>query len=480
MKKILLLFLVLFYGLDSYAQLEAGSVAPDWTMTDLNGNTHSLYNYLNEDKVVFLIFSATWCGPCWNYHNATAMKDFYAAYGPDGTDEAMVFFIEGDVSTTIADLEGTGGNTWGNWINGTPFPIINMPNSSIANAYRINYFPTIYGVYPNRFITEVGTASLSGLTSFFNGRKLATNPVEISLLDYEGARVACGGEADVKIKVQNYGTAPLTILNMNFINKNTGDSIKSIRWEGNLAKYDFINLGDVIEVSEKTDLIIEVYAPGTESEEIVRMEISLFPEPEYFVPSIIARFIVRTDGNAHQNRFEVRDSKGTIVIQEKNLENNKTYEFTRNLRNNECYSFTVFDSAGNGFTGNGFFRIQDNQGNVIYEGKEFGYEETVAFQRGTVSSVKNIAQYVENLLLYPVPANENLRVSFYSKVSSDYTFAIRSLHGNLIYESGIETALKGELVNRNLNTSDFPSGMYILTITDSERGIISKPFLVQK
>lgn len=479
MKKILLVLAVIFYSLDLHAQLETGAVAPDWTMTDLNGNTHTLYDYLNDDKVVFLIFSATWCGPCWSYHNSTAMKDFYAAYGPDGTNEAMVFFIEGDLSTTIADLEGTGGNTWGNWIQGTPFPIINMPNGSVANSYRINYFPTVYGVYPDRFITEVGAAPLSGLTSFFNGRKLATNPVEISLLEYEGARVACGGEAEVKVRVQNYGTETLTALEMDLINKATGVVVDSIRWEGNLDKYNFVGLGSSIQLNERTDLIIEVRVPGMGSEESVQMEVSLFPEPEYFVPSIIAKFVVRTDGNASQNRFEVRDSKGSIVLEEKNLENNRTYEIIRNLRNNECYSFTIFDSTGNGLGGNGFFQIQDNQGNIIYEGKEFEYEETVAFQRGTVSSVGDVAQHVENLLLYPVPASERLNVSFYSGASEVYTLTVRSLQGNLLYESRSETVPEGEFT-RSLDISAFPAGMYILTITDSGMGAIAKPFVVQK
>jgi hypothetical protein len=33
-----------------------GSTAPDFTMTDINGNTHNLYSYLNSGKTVILDF----------------------------------------------------------------------------------------------------------------------------------------------------------------------------------------------------------------------------------------------------------------------------------------------------------------------------------------------------------------------------------------------------------------------------------------
>jgi hypothetical protein len=123
--------------------------APDFTSTDINGNTHNLHSYLNAGKLVILDVSTTWCGPCWYVHEQHYLKDLYNEFGPNGTDEIVVLFYEADPATTLADLNGIGADTQGDWITGTPYPIFNDTNIVIdQDVYGWGY-PTINVICPS-------------------------------------------------------------------------------------------------------------------------------------------------------------------------------------------------------------------------------------------------------------------------------------------------------------------------------------------
>ena len=135
MKKLLLSALLLSAtSATTFAQLAPGSLAPDFTVSAYqpwlstagmtNNGSYKLYDYLDAGYTVILDVSATWCGPCWNYHLSGALEDAYAAHGPAGapgvsantTDDLMVIWIEGDGATADATmLDGSG--AIGDWTN---------------------------------------------------------------------------------------------------------------------------------------------------------------------------------------------------------------------------------------------------------------------------------------------------------------------------------------------------------------------------
>ncbi|MCC6726742.1 MAG: T9SS type A sorting domain-containing protein [Saprospiraceae bacterium] len=205
MKRLLtLLLLIASLSQVAHAQLPDGSTAPDWTMADINGITHNLYSYLDAEKVVFIDFSATWCGPCWNYHNTHAINNVYN----DHAANVMAFMIEADQATNtdcLYNLPGCTGGTQGNWVNGTDYPIID--NHTQNGAYAIGYYPTIYGVCPDKKIYEVGQVGASALWAFAQGCSAPTLEL-VSVTD-----VSCYGNSNGAINVNAVGgISPVTYM----------------------------------------------------------------------------------------------------------------------------------------------------------------------------------------------------------------------------------------------------------------------------
>src|ERR1039458_4474951 len=75
MKKLLVLFSLFFFtGGLAYAQ----TTAQDWTKTDCDGNTHTLYNDLDNGKVVLMQYDMMNCTYCTAaaYNTDQIFKDF--------------------------------------------------------------------------------------------------------------------------------------------------------------------------------------------------------------------------------------------------------------------------------------------------------------------------------------------------------------------------------------------------------------------
>ncbi len=116
--------------------------APDFTLTDQYGNSHTLSDY--QGQVVFLNFWATWCGPC-----QMEMPDIEALYNNYGLNEEDVVILgvalpcddnsssqDGTIAEITQFLE-SGGYT---------YPTAMDTSGAVLSAYGISAFPTTFMV----------------------------------------------------------------------------------------------------------------------------------------------------------------------------------------------------------------------------------------------------------------------------------------------------------------------------------------------
>ena len=257
MKKLLHSLIWAALPIAAAAQLPNGTIAPNFVATDIYGVQHDLHSYLDAGKPVFLDISATWCGPCWNYHKTHALDDFYFAFGPGGSNEAVVIFVEGDGTTTNNDLMGLTAASQGDWVTGTYLPIID--NGSIATTMGITYFPTVYRICPDKTMYESGALGLAALRNSINtgcGSALQGTPNQVRLRTTD--QRFCGPVGNITYTFKNLSNAVVTNAVINL--KRNGNIIATSNYSGNLAVFAQTNMTfNNVDLTDGSDnLTIEV------------------------------------------------------------------------------------------------------------------------------------------------------------------------------------------------------------------------------
>jgi hypothetical protein len=189
----------------------------------------------------------------------------------------MVFFIEGDGSD-LACLQGTGCGTQGDWVTGTPYPIICTDGqassggngTAVTSAYSIGYWPTVYQVCPDRLLTECGqTATPYALV----GACLPPPAFDVDARSFlkTSANTGC---TDIypEIYLQNYGFTNLTEVtidvSVNGVFQYTTIYNTTSTWNG--TSYDPLNLSTL-----EIDNVVLDPVLGLSNGDLIEINVSL-------------------------------------------------------------------------------------------------------------------------------------------------------------------------------------------------------------
>lgn len=485
MKK-MLLSLGLFAALSANAQLPDGSIAPNFTFTDINGTTHTLYDYLDDGYTVILDVSAAWCGPCWNYHNTHAIRDLYEQHGPDGlpnvqagtTDDAMVFYIEGQLNNTAAQLTGTStGNTQatfsqGNWVTGTTYPILDLPNNAAGQAfmsgYQIGYFPTMYKVCPNRIIKEVGQLNAAGLYSEIGLCPApASAPADAAMMAYTAGTSICPGQAYTPaVRIQNNGTTPLTNATVS-ITLN-GTQVSTGTYTGNLATYELATVTcSPIASPVAGALVATITTAGDASAANNVVTSSLSIAPVATAPDATVK--VNTDRYGDEFTWNIKKSNGVTVASggpyatQGAAGSFPQADVNFTLVAGECYTVTLMDEFGDGFDGtygNGSFAIQINGAAVLTAPNWTTGELVMKLAASSTLGLEDLA--IQDMTVYPNPASGLVNVAFEAN-GGDYTVSIQDLSGRTVATKMLSNASGATSIE--LPIADLQAGNYFVSVS---------------
>lgn len=114
-----------------------GYLAPDFELTDLEGDIHRLSDF--RGKVVLLNFWATWCGPC-----RREMTTFQAQLEKSEGEGLAILAVNNDESEDLIRF----------FIDGLDltFPILLDPGAKVQELYRVQRYPASFFVDPDGVI----------------------------------------------------------------------------------------------------------------------------------------------------------------------------------------------------------------------------------------------------------------------------------------------------------------------------------------
>lgn len=130
---------------------------------DIHDKKVSIPDYLSEGKAVLVELCGIWSVNGQEIHKQGMLKNLYATYGPEGTKELEVIWVNTD-STTLEEIQGF--SYWGDgfdWTDGgtIPYPILNTSKFSPTYGFLWTYLPKFYLIEPSGWCLDVTKMLLS-------------------------------------------------------------------------------------------------------------------------------------------------------------------------------------------------------------------------------------------------------------------------------------------------------------------------------
>lgn len=457
-----------------------------------NMGSWDIDSILDAGTPVILDLFATWCGPCWSYHQAGTLEDLYDSQGWGGPNNVAIFAIDSDPGTAPALLEG---GDQGDWVTNTKYPMVN--NDQVAAMMNLAYYPTIIMICPDRTVTEVGQTTEASFTSALQGCSPASssaNDPRIIANNTTSSVVSCGGSSaavDIVVGVQNYSNAAINAIYTLKAYDSGMTEVASVDVTLNLPAYGAMDV-TIGSVSPAVGANVYSAAITTANDDASNDIISGIS-----ITSIAASIMNINDNTVSLDMtidgygseigvvFDAGLPSGTMVNTYNDAANGVTSPIglmtigtlgdgdafstlTYNVAAPGCHYFLFVDTYGDGITFNnagGTAVISTTAGgNLVIDGSwGDGVYTVVEFNEAAPGTDGIDENSVASLAVYPNPATDVANVTLNLNDASQVSINIVNTLGQTVYNDNLGT-VNGEQ-NIQINTTDLEEGIYLINVS---------------
>lgn len=275
----------------------------------------------------------------------------------------------------------------------------------------------------------------------------------------------CGEEAFPIFKLQNRGNNSVTSVTLTY--QLGSQTPQTFEWTGTL---------DYLEIDEIASLVLEIDSDIllTATIEINEVQdefpadnsyskiLNNYQDDTYITERVI--FTLETDDYANETYWKFIDENGTIIKESDDfLTDNTTYVEQFLVEPNRCYELVIFDLEGDGICcgfGEGSYTLETDSGDIIAEGGEFGFVESIDFRVGEIQFNEDF-----EFKVYPNPTRSHITIE--SQFDAELNLNLYDIRGRQIYTD----KMTGK---SSIDLNAFSSGVYLLKIDDDNQSVIKK------
>ena len=457
------LFFIIFHS--TLPGLKAQTIASDFTLIDINGKSHHLYEYLDSGKTVLLDLFATWCEPCWSISQEKILNDLYLTYGPNGTNELIVISVEGDLSTDMDDLLGLGNNTYGNFVTDTDYPICNpyeLPYSFL-DVYSQDGFPTISVICPDKYIyADVFDEDFAGMLDELMTCNTISTINDVIISQIEGEKSTCD-TIYPKVSIRNSGSFPITSIKL-MAKDSIGLLIDSI------DAYCSAQTGDqfVVELSPMPLMHAKQHITFTLQHEDAVLANNVKTATYELGQESIAPLLFHIHADPYtlndNLRFHILNGFQEVVYSSNPFAPNEVTELVIDLYDPDCYTFQITDDYGDGNFGEIWLKDANNE--ILFNKNNFGQNANAYF------TLKNETTKIQTPLnetkpsIYPNPTEGFCTINVNGKDGLLKHLSIIDMKGNQVYQKHLNI-FRDEHIH--FDVSFLKSGIYQIVLISSDQ-----------